>query len=1119
MNDTILLGSSRTILLVVVTLSTLASHDSSAQSAERNYVLTHHMLDSCGTAYSEHILYSDGLGRPVIACSSLGSDTYSCELSVYGYGGTLSRHYVPVPGNGEWLTTTQASAAGQATYPGETRLNSTVTYDALGRQISELGPGSAWETGSHAATRSFGTNETGEVRKYMVSGQTLSLQGHYASGRLRSVTETGEDGIQCTTFTDLQGHVVMTRDNTGGETYYVLDAWGDPVVVMPPAASQAMAGGGPWNLASSADVLRWCYIYTYDMRRRRTSARLPGCGERTVCYDSADRPVFTQDSVLRASGRCAFTLYDPLGRPAVTGTCSASCIVSAAAATATAIYDGSGPYGGYSCSLSLQDVELLTVTWYDRYEFLSILQDDSLSFAAVPGYASAASTATGLVTGRAAYSAVGGGKPLLTTLYYDTEGRVIQEHSTNVLGGHEVTSTAWTFDGRPSLTTHIHTAPGHSSLTEIISHTYDSHTGMPLTTTHSVNGSAPATLSSLTYDAVGRVATKTVGGLETTAYTYNVRSWPTRLLGQRFTERLCYNTAVEGLSPVLEHEYRYDGTVAAYACHVAGETFQRGYTLMYDGLNRLTAAHYGESSSLGSYHTKYDEMAEYDCMGNPTWIYRRSPDVINDIRPSSPSDRLRLEYDGNQLVHVTDSVTSGHNYAGAFHFADGADETVEYEYDGNGNMTKDLNRNITSIEYNLLNLPSMISFGDNSFIKYTYSATGEKLGVEYGVRLQPVLSPTGRDAIASESADATETMQDRSGGFDPGPLVPMAMDGITYCGNVVYDGDEVKLLTDEGYVTFTATGTPQYHYYLRDHLGNIRVVMGQTGAVEQVNHYYAFGGLMRESSNPGVQPYKFGGKELDRTSGLDAYDFGARMYFADRMQWSTMDPLCEKYYDVSPYVYCHNNPMNRIDVYGMWDTLNISNNKNNVMFVISDKYKKDEALQRDYDKAFNLGLPIVLVHNIKDFSDALSAIGADNIKPTVTLNSHGRPGLFYIGNEKVTKDTDMSSLDLLSQSQIVITACRTAEGEKGEKLLNNIARQLTCTVYGSCHFMKAGYEYDGSIMTGSKPSNTFMMEGKSYTKDNLFKVSNFEKSKYIFDLSIDRVKGLKFNEWNPIQSK
>ncbi len=134
-----------------------------------------------------------------------------------------------------------------------------------------------------------------------------------------------------------------------------------------------------------------------------------------------------------------------------------------------------------------------------------------------------------------------------------------------------------------------------------------------------------------------------------------------------------------------------------------------------------------------------------------------------------------------------------------------------------------------------------------------------------------------------------------------------------YCGNVVYDSGERMLLTDEGYVTFAADGTPQYHYYLKDHLGNVRVVMGQAGAVEQVNHYYAFGSLMRESTNPGVQPYKYGGKELDRYSGLDAYDFGARAYFSDRMQWSTIDPMCEKYYDVSPYVYCKNNPVRFID--------------------------------------------------------------------------------------------------------------------------------------------------------------------------------------------------------------
>ncbi len=172
--------------------------------------------------------------------------------------------------------------------------------------------------------------------------------------------------------------------------------------------------------------------------------------------------------------------------------------------------------------------------------------------------------------------------------------------------------------------------------------------------------------------------------------------------------------------------------MGAYAWQSGGETRQRGYGLVYDDQGRLISANYGEGTFLGNYMGLYEEKAEYDDMGNPTWVYRKSPNSLNGSRTSSPSDRLRLEYDGNQLVHVTDSVATGHTYAGAFHFADGADEAVEYEYDENGNMTKDLNfsiereqsmlacyaereknrlkinRKISSVEYNLLNLPSMI---------------------------------------------------------------------------------------------------------------------------------------------------------------------------------------------------------------------------------------------------------------------------------------------------------------------------------------------------------------------------------------------------------------------------
>ena len=141
-----------------------------------------------------------------------------------------------------------------------------------------------------------------------------------------------------------------------------------------------------------------------------------------------------------------------------------------------------------------------------------------------------------------------------------------------------------------------------------------------------------------------------------------------------------------------------------------------------------------------------------------------------------------------------------------------------------------------------------------------------------------------------------------------------------YCGNVIYDGNVTRILTDEGYVTFNGI-TPVYHYYLKDHLGNNRVVLGQNGAVEQVNHYYPFGGLMGESIGGSTQPYKYNGKELDRANGLDWCDYGARWYDATRIGWTSVDPLCEKYYDISPYVYCHDNPIRLVDLDGERPTL------------------------------------------------------------------------------------------------------------------------------------------------------------------------------------------------------
>ena len=75
--------------------------------------------------------------------------------------------------------------------------------------------------------------------------------------------------------------------------------------------------------------------------------------------------------------------------------------------------------------------------------------------------------------------------------------------------------------------------------------------------------------------------------------------------------------------------------------------------------------------------------------------------------------------------------------------------------------------------------------------------------------------------------------------------------------------------------------------------------------IVESNEYYPYGGLF--SATASVQPYKYGSKELDRTNGLDLYDSQARWYDSLLGRTSTMDPKAEKYYSLSPYLWCAGN--------------------------------------------------------------------------------------------------------------------------------------------------------------------------------------------------------------------
>lgn len=120
-----------------------------------------------------------------------------------------------------------------------------------------------------------------------------------------------------------------------------------------------------------------------------------------------------------------------------------------------------------------------------------------------------------------------------------------------------------------------------------------------------------------------------------------------------------------------------------------------------------------------------------------------------------------------------------------------------------------------------------------------------------------------------------------------------------------------------GYYAFNNGLLSDCHFYIQDYLGSNRMVVNKNGTVKQVTHYYPYGGIIGgKSTYPEYQSYKNNDKELDRTYGLEWYDVHARQYDPVVPSWHAIDPLAEKYYYISPYAYCANNPVNAVDIDG-----------------------------------------------------------------------------------------------------------------------------------------------------------------------------------------------------------
>ena len=171
------------------------------------------------------------------------------------------------------------------------------------------------------------------------------------------------------------------------------------------------------------------------------------------------------------------------------------------------------------------------------------------------------------------------------------------------------------------------------------------------------------------------------------------------------------------------------------------------------------------------------------------------------------------------------------------------------------------------------------------------------------------------DEAAEEADPATFSLPSVGGVIDePIELEPtyttlMMRD---YCGNYIYcNGTLERILTENGYIQ-----GGDYYFYIKDYQGNIRVVLNQSNQPIELNSYYPYGGLMAATTTEGSQPYKYGTKELDRENGLDLYDSKARMYDPTIGRTPTQDPMAEKYYSMSPYLWCAANPITLTDPTG-----------------------------------------------------------------------------------------------------------------------------------------------------------------------------------------------------------
>jgi RHS repeat-associated protein len=804
---------------------------------------------------SQSATYFDGFVRPVQMVeregSPLGRDFVT--VNYYDNSGRESMTYLPISmtskdGNYRYINPQNAQAVFSFYRASNDNIVNTVSpyavdvYEssALNRLKEKGAPGEDWQPGTNHTVRTrymiykqTGTGSDVLLWEENAEGQ-LTTTRYYPDGSLTIIELTDGNGNIHRQFTDKLGRKIMAESPADGEqrlrTYYVYDDLNRLKYILPPKMSTSVLAL-PFTITTTQQQ-QLCYYYQYDQRGRLIVKQLPGAEPELYVYDQWDRQVLKQTGNQRATELWSFTKYDAFDRPVMTGEVLRTGDRAAlqqlitdfyadVSTSPTLRYEEKGSafhnYTNRTYPLLSEESQVNVVTYYDNYGFIPA---GSTQYNFQP-QADLALTETfsrlkGLVTG-VKTRILGTSEYLLSVTYYDKRNRIVQVIGDHHLAGTDVVSTQYDFEGKILKSKRTHQRNSQST-TIVEENTYD-HAGRPLSISHKINNQTPVLLLENHYNELGQLIEKNLHGkdgnfMQSMDYQYNVRGWIAAvnrdsetgpLYPDMYGFELSYNELLSGIGNTPQ----YNGNVSAYTEHRPFEqensqTLRSGYTYIYDAADRLKTASYIRPSDP-LLNNAFNEDLSYDANSNITTLQRKSlvaglPQII---------DQLTYSYTGNQLRNVTDAASAQLGFKDVVN-------TADYGYDASGNLTRDGNKAIASIQYNILNLPSQILFADGRSITFTYSATGKKL-----------------TQLVRNADGSVKSKHD-------------------YAGGILYKDDVIESIQHaEGRLIPKSSGQWVYQYNEKDHLGNVRMTFS---ASEDDIHFTA----TMETQNTETESNRFG---------------------------------------------------------------------------------------------------------------------------------------------------------------------------------------------------------------------------------------------------------------------